>query len=427
MPVLQLMRWFLFSAEVLIAAPILYLCILSICAIWRCRGGVGYTCGQGSDTPVEADSSCPSPIYRPLRVYKQSEKRPSFAILLPAHNEEIMLCTLLQSLSQLTYPKDCYTVCVVADNCTDSTAELARAAGRVRVYERFNQSERGKGYALNWLLQRLEEDELVYDAYLVLDADSIVVPTFLQSMERELAKGAQALQACNTVLNTSDSPSTALRWVALTLINHVRPLGRNALGASSTLTGNGMCLSRALLTRYPWRAFSVAEDYQYYLMLIEQGERVYYVPDAVVRSHMPTTFAQMRTQDLRWEGSDTAQTKWHSVLRLLRVGIRCHDFVRIEAVVELLTPPLSFLVGSSLLTCAAALLLGSLPSLLLSLILISGLTCYISTALYLLRPPHSVYRAFLHAPGFMIWKLWVYLVLSRSKKHAGQWIRTSRV
>jgi cellulose synthase/poly-beta-1,6-N-acetylglucosamine synthase-like glycosyltransferase len=106
-------------------------------------------------------------------------------------------------------------------------------------------------------------------------------------MARELHKGVQALQACYTVLNITESSSTALCWVALTLMNHVRPLGRNGLWGSSTLNGNGMCLTHDLLQRHPWQAFSLAEDYEYYLTLIEHGERVRYVPEAVVRSQMP--------------------------------------------------------------------------------------------------------------------------------------------
>ncbi len=119
--------------------------------------------------------------------------------------------------------------------------------------------------------------------------------TFLHVFDRELVRGAKALQACNTVLNVTESPSTALRWVALTLVNHVRPLGRNGLGCSATLTGNGMCLSHEILQRYPWQAFGIAEDYQYYLTLVQHGVRVSYVPEAIVRSQMPVTFQQMRT------------------------------------------------------------------------------------------------------------------------------------
>ena len=239
-------------------------------------------------------------------------------------------------------------------------------------------------------------------------------------------RGARALQACNTVLNVSASPSTALRWTALALINHVRPLGRNGIGGSSTLTGNGMCLSRDLLMRHPWRAFGIAEDYQYYLTLVQYGEWVRYVPEAIVRSHMPITFAQMRTQDVRWEASEPQQAQWRVALRLLSTGIRLGSFVRIEAAAELLTPPLSFLVSACLLMFVASLLLWSPSEILLSLALLGGLACYIATAFYLLRPARMVYTALLHAPGFMFWKLWVYFVLRRNRKHRSEWVRTSR-
>jgi cellulose synthase/poly-beta-1,6-N-acetylglucosamine synthase-like glycosyltransferase len=404
MPVLQVLQWLLLMAEIYIAGPIFYLCILSLSAVLVARRR------KVKALPAAGPS------------------RPNFAILVPAHNEEAMLNSLLLSLSRLAYPQSRYAVYVVADNCTDKTAEMVRANDRVQVYERFDDSRRGKGYALNWLLQRLEEDRHIYDAYVVLDADSQVEPTFLQAMERELVRGAQALQAHNNVLNVVDSPSTALRWLALTLMNHVRPLGRNGLGASSTLTGNGMCLSRDLLTRYPWQAFSAGEDYQYYLTLVEHGERVRYVPDAVVRSHMPVTFAQMRTQDMRWESSVSqgGQPLWRIALRLLGAGLRSRDLARIEAVAELLTPPLSFMVGWCALILILSVLVWSLPALVIAFALTAGLMCYVATALYLLHPPRAVYLALLQAPRFMIWKLWVYLVLKRSKKHKGEWIRTSR-
>src|SRR5439155_22489765 len=158
-------------------------------------------------------------------------------------------------------------------------------------------------------------------ACVVLDADSVVSAHFLRAMADELDQGWQALQAQNTVLNTAASSSAGLRWIAMTLMNHIRPLGRNALGYSSTLTGNGMCLRHSLLQRFPWKAFSLGEDYQYYLTLIEHGERVRYVPEAIVRSHMPVTFRQMRTQDVRWEASgEQSENSWRIALRLLRAG-----------------------------------------------------------------------------------------------------------
>ena len=403
MLVLQALRWLLLSIEIVIALPIVYLCIVSVSAF--------LTTKKRKDTFV---------------VSSAATSIASIAVLIPAHDEITVLGTLLESLAALEYPKDHFDVYVVADNCTDTTAELARTTGWVRVYERFDQNKRGKGFALNWLMQKLHEDHLFYDAYIVLDADSVVYPNFLEEMNTGLAQGNQALQAQNTVLNITDSPSTALRWLALTLMNHVRPLGRNGLGCSSTLTGNGMCLSHALLERYPWHSFSLAEDYQYYLNLVKHGEKVRYMPDAIVRSEMPSTFAHMRTQDIRWESPDKSQPAWKTSLQLLNLGVRNRDAVRIEAIAELLTPPLSYLIGWSILALLGSLLLWSIPNVIMSLVIIGGLFFYLSTPFYLLHPPRTVMRALLHAPGFMLWKLWVILVVKRSKKQTAEWIRTSR-
>jgi len=234
------------------------------------------------------------------------------------------------------------------------------------------------------------------------------------------------LQAHNTVLNVTDSPSTALRWLALSLMNYVRPLGRNGLGCSSTLTGNGMCLSRALLERYPWQSFGLAEDYQYYLTLVQHGEKVLYVPEALVRSEMPLAFTQMRTQDIRWEASQDTSPAWKTAWKLLKAGLRDRDFRRLEAIAELLTPSLSSLIAGCLLVLACSLLLWSLPAALVSLLLAAGVTYYVISAFALLHPPRAVSQAFLSAPRFMLWKLWVVLVLRRSKKHQVEWIRTTR-
>ncbi len=401
MNILHFLSWILLVAEICIALPIAYLCILSISALITTQK-------------------------RKRQVHHTEKKTPqtNFAILIPAHNEEMILSKLLDSLAQLDYPQELYTTYVIADNCTDTTASLAQQFDRVQVYERFNEKERGKGYALNWIWQQLADKQ--HDAYVVLDADSVVVPTFLSAMDNELAQGALALQACNTVLNITESPSTVLRWIALTLINHVRPLGRNGIGSTSTLTGNGMCLSHTILTRYPWQAFGIAEDYQYYLTLAQNGERVRYVPEAVVRSQMPITFAQMRTQDVRWEAAAPQQSSWQIASQLLKTGLQTRSFIRIEAMLELLTPPLSFMVASCSLAFIASLLLRSPLEIILSIALLSGLVGYIATALYLLRAPKAVYKALLHAPGFIVWKLWVYFVLSRSRKHTGEWVRTVR-
>jgi len=398
---MQILSWLILGLEALLALPVLYLCIVSVFAILNAKRRK-----------------------RDCETYPAPRTR--FAILIPAHNERAVLGTLLDNLAELNYPRDRYAVFVVADNCTDTTAELARARRGVHVYERFDQDQRGKGYALNWLLRQLKNDHLRFDAYVMLDADSVVDASFLLAMNRELLCGARALQGRYTVLNATDSPNTALRWIALSLMNHVRQLGRNAIGGSSALTGNGMCFSHGLLEEHPWQAFSIIEDYEYYLELVQHGERIVHVPDAVVRAVMPTTLAQMETQEIRWSGSGASQHVWPRVWMLLKSGVRNADFVRLEAIAELLTPPLSFLLTWCLLTALGSLLVDSLPGLYISLILTAGVLYYLGTGIYLLRPPRKIYLALLHAPRFVLWKLWVLLVLKRRGKNAGEWIRTSR-
>jgi hypothetical protein len=415
MLIMLIVRGLLLTAEILLALPVLYLGTVAVAALiaTRRRRKV-LAAGPQAGAPQQ-----------PLQLTR-------FALLIPAHNEELVIGTLLESLQRLTYPADRYQVYVIADNCSDETALLARTSGFARVYERQDTLRRGKGYALNWMLSHLEAEGAEYDACVIVDADSVIQPDLLIQFDAALRQGLargellQALQASNSVLNISDSPGTALRWLALSLVNHVRPLGRNALGASATLTGNGMCLSRELLARYPWQAFSRGEDYQYYLTLVEQGIRVRYVPEALVRSQMPTTFAQMRSQDMRWEAVEPEQPARQVALRLLHQGLRYRDWVRLEAAAELLTPPLSVLAGGALLVMSASLLTGWLPTTVLGLLLAGGQLLYTGAPLVLLRPPDGLYKALLYVPGFVIWKLWVYLILRHRTKHDKEWIRTDR-
>jgi hypothetical protein len=402
----QVLRWLLLVVQVLLALPITYLCVVALAAML-------------------AHHRLSRRVVAP-RLGASPASRPTFAILVPAHDEEVVIGTLLQSLAELAYPRDRFAVHLVADNCTDRTVQIARATGRVRVHERNDTTKRGKGYALDWLMRRLDAEHATYDAYVVLDADSVVEPIFLDAFADQLAGGALALQAHNTVLNVGESPSTVIRWIALTLMNYVRPLGRNALHASSTLTGNGMCLTRALLARHPWQAYGLAEDYQYYLSVVADGIRVRFVPRAVVRSHMPPTFGEMRTQDVRWEAADPSAGSWRNARRLVASGVKHRDLARIEAAAEVLAPPLSLMVAACALSLALSVALLSPLNLLASAWLWVALITYVASALYIVRPPRGAYRALLFAPAFMAWKLWVFVVLRRSKQHTGAWVRTSR-
>jgi cellulose synthase/poly-beta-1,6-N-acetylglucosamine synthase-like glycosyltransferase len=335
---------------------------------------------------------------------------------------------MLRSLAQIDYPRDRYDVHIIADNCADRTAEIARAAG-VHVHERTDADNRGKGYALTWAFDLLMSGANHYDAYVVLDADAVVDPGLLNALARGLARGGLALQSQNAVLNAAASPVSALRWLALSLMNYIRPLGRNALGGSSTLTGNGMCLTHELLVRQPWQAFGLSEDYQYYLSIVSSGEKVLFVPDAGVRSVMPTTSSQLQTQDIRWESLNPDASAWQRRVgwRLLTEGIRRRSWIRLDALAELLTPPLSVLGGGSVALLIAGVLLDAPVQIALALVLATLLIAYVASAFVLLRPPLGVYRALIYAPAYMARKLWIYFVLRRQRKNTTSWVRTSRM
>jgi cellulose synthase/poly-beta-1,6-N-acetylglucosamine synthase-like glycosyltransferase len=404
--ILTVARGILLALEIALAIPLLYLLTLAIgAAIGTLRSTSAR--GKGVAQPNTA----------------------TFAILVPAHNEELLISKTLSSLATLEYPLERHAVHVIADNCTDHTAEIARKVGtNVHVHERMDAEKRGKGYALAWAFDLLMHGETHYDAYIVLDADAVVAPDFLAAMARGLARGGLALQAHNAVLNAAESPTSALRWLALSLMNYIRPLGRNVLGGSSTLTGNGMCLTSEMLARHPWQAFGLSEDYQYYLSLVASGEKALFIPDANVRSVMPTTARQLKTQDIRWESLSPDASSWQRRIawRLFREGLRRHSWVRLDALAELLTPPLSALAGGCALLLVAAIALLAPLQMIVAALLALALLAYVGSAFVLLRPPWGVYRAMVYAPAYIIRKLWIYFVLRRLRKNTTTWIRTSR-
>ncbi|MCX7774285.1 MAG: glycosyltransferase family 2 protein, partial [Clostridia bacterium] len=116
-----------------------------------------------------------------------------FAVLVAAHNEEQVIRGILHSLKKLNYPKELYEIFVIADNCTDNTARISRELG-AKVYERFDNVKRGKGYSLEWMFKKLFDMEEEYDAVCILDADNLVSTNFLLEMNKQLCQGHEVVQ-----------------------------------------------------------------------------------------------------------------------------------------------------------------------------------------------------------------------------------------
>ncbi|MBI4494499.1 MAG: glycosyltransferase [Chloroflexi bacterium] len=346
-----------------------------------------------------------------------------FALLIPAHDEEALLGRLLASLRQLDYSRGRFQVYVVADNCTDRTASVARSLG-ARVYERFDRSAQGKGFALHWLLERLRADAPGYDAFVVLDADSVVAPNFLQRMDARLEAGSQVIQVHYSVLNAGASPLATLRYAALAALHYLRPLGRSALGLSCGLKGNGMCFSAPVLERFGWRWFTLAEDVEFHLALVRAGVRVDFAPETWVLADMPVTFAQAASQNARWERGRLELLR-RQVPSLLVDGVRRRSLLHLDAAAEQCIPPLSVPFALGGLCLVASLMLGaSLPATLAALSL-GGQVLHLLAALALVRAPLSAYLALSYAAGYAVWKVGLYGRALVSRRRLG-WVRTPR-
>jgi 1,2-diacylglycerol 3-beta-glucosyltransferase len=363
-------------------------------------------------------------------------------LLIPAHNEAALLPATLANLRKLDYPAELYEIHVVADNCSDNTAELARAGGAI-VHKRFHDTLKGKGYALQWLLRHVWAAETPHDAIVILDADSIVSPNFLRVMDAQLTIGARAVQAYYAVCDPCSSPLVGLRYMAMVMVNYLRPLGRMLLGGSAGLKGNGMLFRAELLRQHEWTGH-LTEDIEFHMSLIAAGEQVLFAPDAVVWAEMPKTLAESTTQNERWERGRVEMLGRYlprllgDASRALGRGQWHRAYLNFDAAMEHLIPPFTVLVSLSLLLSTATVLLFALsiwfvPSavswasanVLLALFLTLGLALYLGIGLHLARTPKHIYKALLHAPAFTFWKLALYGRVLTGRQQKG-WIRTAR-
>lgn len=352
--------------------------------------------------------------------------RLKFDIIVPAHNEEAGIARTVTNLSALDYPAALRRILVVADNCSDATADRAREAGAT-VLVRHDTEKRGKGFALEHAFARSLSDGFA-DAVVVVDADTEVSSHLLHSFGLRLEAGAHAVQAHYGVMNPNASWRTRLMTIALALFHKVRSLGRERLGVSCGLRGNGMCFTHAVIRQVPHDAFSIVEDLEYGIRLGRAGHRVHYAWEAEVLGEMVSSEKAARSQRRRWEGGRWAMTKQFGV-PLLGEALRKRDGVLLDLAMDLLVPPLSYVVlgavGLSVASGVLSVLGGWAP-----LSAAAGAFCVASLGLYVLRGwwvSGMGARGLLDlmaAPFYVVWKVWLMVAGPRDKK--GEWVRTTR-
>ncbi|MGA2284758.1 MAG: glycosyltransferase family 2 protein [Dehalococcoidia bacterium] len=350
-----------------------------------------------------------------------AERRRRFAILVPAYNEAQVIARTLVSLADLDYPPDLFEVHVVADNCDDFTAAVARHLTPF-VHERDDRTAMGKGQALRWLLDLLPPDR--YDAFAVIDADTLVDANFLSAINDRLEAGAVAVQSCYGVISPERSWVASLRAVAFYLLHSARRQGLAGLRASAGLAGNGMAFAAELRQAREWQAFGVTEDLELHARLVEAGVRVAFAPETSVWGEMPDTLAAARGQNLRWERGRLALAREHAP-RLLLGAVRSASWPKLAAALDLVVPPLSVvaLLAVGFLALSAA--FGSFAEVVLAAMTLLLLATYVFGGLAAARVPRRLWLALGFAPVYVLWKGKLYIEALASRG-APSWTRTER-
>lgn len=224
-----------------------------------------------------------------------------YAVLISARNEELVIGNLLDSISAQDYPSRLVRVFVVADNCTDETAKVAREHGAI-VYERFNDKLVGKGYALEYLLDRIgEEYGDVFDAYMVFDADNLLSEDYIRCMNETFSDGYRIITSYRNSKNYGDNWISA--GYALWFLREAKYLNnaRYLLGTSCAVSGTGFLFSREILKSCGgWPFHLLVEDIEFTIHNVVSGEKVGYCPRAVLYDEQPTKFSQSWKQRMRW-------------------------------------------------------------------------------------------------------------------------------
>jgi cellulose synthase/poly-beta-1,6-N-acetylglucosamine synthase-like glycosyltransferase len=333
-------------------------------------------------------------FYRDARQDPQEALR--FLVLVPAHNEELSIGRCLTAIEADRRPGD--SVLLVADRCTDKTAEIGRSLGAL-VLERGEDDEPGRAAARQAGLERARG--LEWDAVVMLDADSIIEPGFFAACERALASGAQAAQG-RSESRRGRTLATEASLAAFTLQGITIPRGRDRLGLSVRLRGTGMAIRRDVALAHRFRA-PASEDLFFTLDLLLDGVRCRHVERARLRSEGAGTWGAFGGQKVRYEAGRMAAARSY-VPRLLRRALRHRDPACLEAAWFLATPPFALAFLSLLLATGLAAGAGAWPIAAAFAAGLLALALTLMTGLVQARAGLRTWLALLAAPWYLGWK-----------------------
>ena len=284
---------------------------------------------------------------------KNYDPKNKFALIIAAHNEEVVIGNLIESMLKLDYPKGMYDIFVIADNCTDNTAKIARGYN-VNVCERNVSDKRGKGYALEWMFDKLFKMEEQYDAIAIFDADNLVHKNFLKEINSKMLQGYKAVQGYIDSKNPNDSWIAAAYSIAFWTQNRMFQLARANVGFSNQIGGTGFAIETDTLRELGWGATCLTEDLEFTCKLVLNGEKVGWAHDAIIYDEKPLKLAQSWSQRKRWmQGFTDVASRYF--FKLLKKSIVERKFYMFDCALYVLQPFITLLLGvSALLTILQA-------------------------------------------------------------------------
>lgn len=270
----------------------------------------------------------------------------SFAVVIAAHNEEAVIGSIVRNMQQMDYPRDMYDIFVIADNCSDGTAAVARQYG-AQVFERFNNEKKGKGFALEWMFDKIFKMDKQYDALCVFDADNLASTNFLKEMNKHLCKGHKVVQGYLDSKNPFDSLVSGSYSITYWLNNRLFQLARYYAGLSCAIGGTGFMVSTDLIKEFGWGATCLTEDLEFTLKLALRGLRVYWSHEVVVYDEKPLTLKQSWRQRKRWmQGQSDCACRY--LKDLLVKAVKDRDMVAFDCAMYVVQPLIIVISGVGL-------------------------------------------------------------------------------
>ena len=283
-------------------------------------------------------------LYRKKEIKDYSPKN-KFAMIVAAHNEEVVIDQLVQSIKHQDYPKELFDIFVIADNCDDNTAKVARKAG-AKVFERVNKEKRGKGYALEWMFDKLYKMDEKYDAVCIFDADNLVHKDFLKEINSKMKQGYKVVQGYIDSKNPDDSWIATSYSIAFWSQNRLFQLARTNVGFSNQIGGTGFAIDFDTLKELGWGATCLTEDLEFTCKIVLNDGKIGWAHDAKIYDEKPLELKASWVQRRRWmQGFTDVASRYF--WKLAKKAVKERKWYIFDCALYVLQPFATLLLGLS--------------------------------------------------------------------------------